>query len=72
MFTMLINKLRRYMLKKAIIQQGYIRVPVIIDKNTERILDGNNRVQIARELGMPVPVAYVDAEIVIEDDASLL
>ena len=46
--------------RKALRKEGVVRRPVIVDKETNIILDGHHRVQALREFGAKrVPVAYV-------------
>ncbi|MEM2083981.1 MAG: ParB N-terminal domain-containing protein [Nitrososphaerota archaeon] len=48
-------------LKKRIIKDGYIKDPIIVDKNYNIIIDGHHRVEILKELScLKAPVHYID------------
>lgn len=48
-------------LKKRIIKDGYIKDPIIVDKNYNIIIDGHHRVEILKEIScLKAPVHYID------------
>lgn len=48
-------------LKRLLSENGFIQ-PVILDKKTQYVLDGLNRIAIARELGIKtIPVIYMNS-----------
>lgn len=53
--------IRRWLLKRSIKKHGVL-VPVLVTEDGI-ILDGTNRIAIAKEPGITLPVAYVDADI---------
>lgn len=65
-----LRRVQYWLLKAAIKRTGYI-APVLVSRNGV-VLDGNRRVQAARELGISVPAVYLDIDVQMVDPDTLV
>lgn len=60
----------QYLLLKHSMRRSGCMSPVLVSRDGT-VLDGNRRVQAAKELGIPIPVVFVDADVQMVDPARL-
>ena len=59
-------------LKDSIVEEG-IASPIIVSRNSGRVLSGNTRLKIAKEFGVEkVPVIYIEGQLTDEEETNLV